>query len=719
MNCKNYFVKQHDMTDCAAACLASICLYYKKSISINKLRDLIGTDVNGTNLIGLQSGAEFLGFDSKAIKINKDSFNSNFTLPAIANVITSNGISHFVVIHKIKKNTVIILDPATGIEKKTKTEFLNEFTGILFLLKPNSNFIPSKEDKTLSLFGITKLFLKEKKLFIYSIIASFLLTLIGIISSFFNKVLIDQIIPYKLSNQLKIFILSFFIITITQITLTSIRQHILLYISQKINISLLLGYFKHIYKLPYTFFNSRKVGDLLTRFNDATTIKNIISSLLLSLLIDILLAFSTAIMLYIINKSLFMIILLITLFSSILIYIFKKPYKTLNILQMEAESKLNSHLIDSLNAIETIKAFAIENKILDELESKYIKNLKLSFKEGVLSNIQNSLSSFISSSGNLILMFFGTTLIIDGKITLGTLMSFLSLSAFFMSPIERLLNLQLSIQEANVSLKRLSEILTLEIEQTEINKLKISNIDGDIKLTNVTFRYGSRKPTLNNLNMTIPKGKKVALVGASGSGKTTVAKLLLKYYDFESGSIEISNTDINDIDIYNLRKAISYVPQNVELFSESIKDNILLGNNNITFSELKYACENSNCDLFINKLPAKYNTFLDSSGNGLSGGQKQSLGIARALIKDSNFIIFDEATSNLDTLNEYDLYKNLFKKYTDKTMLIISHKLSNIIDCDLIYVMSNGSIVESGTHSELIKKQGHYYNLFYNSLKTN
>lgn len=712
MGYKKYLVKQHDATDCAAACLATVCMYYKKEITITKLRDILGTDIKGTTLKGLEDGANRLGFDTKAVRVDKLGIASKFTLPAIAHLITEEGLSHFVVIHKIKKDKVTILDPAKGIRKESIDEFFNSFDGILLLLIPNREFNIGKNKSESILSKFIALLLPQKALFTYSIIASIILTVLSIASSFFNKILMDEILPYGLKNQLLIFSIGFLVIGITQIIISAIRQQMLLYLSQKIDIPLLVGYFKHVYRLPMKFFSTRKVGDILTRFSDAFTIKNILTSVTLSLLIDIVLAVVSAVILYIMNSTLFIVVLVLTLVSAALIYIFKGPYKRINLRQREASALLNSQIIESLKGIETIKVHAAEENTMEKLETEYVKNLKIAFQEGVLTNVQGSISSAVSNLGNLVLMYIGATLVMDGKITLGSLMAFTSLSGYFMGPIGRLINLQLSIQEAGISLKRISEIYEVEMEQENVNKPKIEKIDGDIELKSVTFRYGSRAPVLKDVSIKIPKGKKVALVGESGSGKTTVSKLLLKYYTPEEGKINVSGYNAEEVDICSLRQSIAYVPQNVELFSGSIKENVTIGKRNATYQEIKEACEAAGCSSFIEKLPAKYDTFLEEAGGGLSGGEKQRLALARALIKKTDFIILDEATSNLDFISEAIIYDTLFVKEKAKTMLIIAHRLSTIRNCDIIYVMDKGMVVEEGNHEDLLKKKGYYYKLY-------
>ena len=714
MRGKKYLVKQHDITDCAAACLAMVCLCYKKEITITKLRDILGTDIKGTTLLGLESGAKRLGFDTRAIRVDKEGFKSKYTLPAIAHVITKEGLSHFVIVHKVRKNKVIILDPAKGKEKKDIDEFFESFDGVLLLLVPNHEFRIEKSKGHGMISKFAQLLLPQKSLFFYSIVTSAILTVLGIGSAFFNKILMDEILPYGLKNQLNIFVIGFLILAVTQIILGAIRQHMLLYLSQKIDIPLLLGYFKHVYKLPMKFFASRKVGDILTRFSDAFTIKNILTSVSLSLIMDIVLATVSAFILYVMNQTLFVVILVLTIISAALIYIFKGPYKKINLEQMEAGARLNSQIIESLKGIETVKIHAAEDNSIEKLEIEYIRNLRIAFKEGVLSNVQESISGAVSTIGNLVLMYIGARMIMNNDITLGSLMAFSTLAGYFMDPIGRLISLQLSIQEASISLKRISEIYEVEKEQDEndLDKIKIDKINGDIELENITFRYGSRSPVLKDVTIKIPEGKKVALVGVSGSGKTTISKLLLKYYKPEEGQINISGYNIDELDIYNLRENICYVPQNVELFSGSIKDNITLGKTNASYEEIKAACENAGCREFIEKLPGKYGTFLEESGGGLSGGEKQRIALARALVKKPSFLILDEATSNLDFISEAKIFNTLFKKGKNITMLMIAHRLSTIRSCDIIYVMDKGQVVEVGNHESLLKKKGYYYKLY-------
>lgn len=476
-------------------------------------------------------------------------------------------------------------------------------------------------------------------------------------SSIFNNIIYDEILPYQQKDVLKIMLFVFLGISLTSTIVSFVRQWILIHLSMKIDIPLMLGYFEHIYKLPMKFFASRRTGDITTRFSDAFTIKDIFTNIALSLIMDISMAVITGVILFQMNPKLFAIILFMTVISILLVFIFKQPYKKINEEQMQQASILNSEIIEGLRSVETIKGNANEDVTLEGIEKEYVKSLRISYKEGMLSNIQSTISSVISGLGNLVLLYTGISQVINADLTLGSYMAFTTLAGYFMEPVSNLVSLQLSIQEANISMRRISEILDYEREigmdeGSDENNLyqEIDKIDGEINVSNVTFAYGNRKPALKNVSFTIPKGKKVALVGSSGSGKSTMAKLLLKYYEPQEGEITIDGVDIQEYRNDSLRRAISYVPQNIELFSKSICDNIRVSRQSATLEEV-FATEN---------------------------------------------IIFDM----------------IYNKFRNKSMLIIAHRLATVKNCDVIIVLDKGEIVEQGTHEELLEKQGEYYRLW-------
>lgn len=720
---KYYCVKQYDVTDCGAACLATICKQNGYKIGITKIREVAGTDTQGTNAVGMVKAAEQLGFSAKCLKGEKEDIFSDFPLPCIAHVIADESWWHYVVVHKITKKEIVIADPAKGIVKLKPEEFFGDnatedrppayrWTGVLILLTKNETFKKGVETK-----GLFKRFfhllLPQKSLVLHIFIASLIYTLFGMLGAFYFKALIDKVLPCGLTKMLTTLSVGMIMLSFFRIALGMIRAHMMLYLSQKLDISLLLGYYRHVMDLPMNFFGTRRVGEIISRFSDAGSVRDAISGATLTIMIDTLMAIGGAIILCLQNPTLFLVTVVIVILYAIIVLAFKEPYRKLNEHVMEDNAQLTSYMVESLNGIQTVKAYNAERRTKHDTEKKFVKLLKSIFKLSWVSNVQEGLKTIVELVGGVVILWIGAVSVINGRMTAGGLITFNALLVYFLDPIKNLINLQPEMQTAVVAADRLGEILDLEAEKTEkeLHKVAPKDLKDDISIRNLDFRYGTRQLVLENITLSIPKGSNVAFVGESGSGKTTLSKLLMHMYTPEKGEILIGDRSIEDIQIEALRDRIAYIPQETFLFSGSIYDNLTLGMDDVTMDDVVNAAKLAQAHEFINELPLRYDSQLEENGANLSGGQRQRLAIARAMLKKPDILILDEATSNLDSITERALDTTIHEYAKDVTTIFIAHRLSTIKNCDRIFVLHKGKIVEEGTHQELIAMNGRYAEL--------
>lgn len=642
-------------------------------------------------------------------------------LPAIAHVIIDDSLLHYVVITKVKGDTVVVSDPAKGIVKYKKEDFLKIWTNILILIAPtNKSQKGNKKQSTLLSFFC--LLISQKWLLLRIFILSMILTSIGIITSFYYQVLMDNIVPsssLEMLNYVSVITLCLFFV---QIGLNFLRGFLIVKLEQNIDIPIMLGYYNHALILPMKFYSMRDTGEIISRFNDASSIRDIVSEASLTIMMDTIMAVVGAVVLFNSNRLLFLISVVMLFLYGIIVFVYNKPIKKNNRKIMEMNSKVTSQFIETVNGIEIIKAFNQEDNEKEKTDKLYRKFLKRVFNGGVLSLSQQTVTMFVAVVGELVILWIGATYVIKGELTIGELITFNALLGYFIEPIKNLINLQPQIQTAVVAADRLGEILDISPEYE--NNDMCTAYDSEIKfdnliISNLNFRYGTRDLVLKDINLEINHGEKIAFVGESGSGKTILAKLLVRLYEQEKGNIKLDSVDIRDFPISQIRNNFSYISQNAFLFSGTIKENLLFGNSDASDNDILRVCKICELEEYINSLPLKYNTRIEENGKNLSGGQKQRLAIARALLKNPKILIMDEATSNLDYITEKTIENTINKFSKNMTTIIIAHRLSTIKDCDKIFVFKDGQIVETGNHRDLLKQRGYYYQLWNGQDKNN
>lgn len=709
------YIPQVDEADCGVACLAMILKHYHAQVSIAHLRHLAKTNMEGTTALGLVKTAEQFKLEVQAIKADMSLFDiKDLQYPFIVHVIKDGDLFHYYVVLGKTKTHIIIADPdpSVGIKRMSKKRFEKEWTGITLLMAPTTEFVPVKEKKNnfLSLFPYM---FKQKKIVRNIVLASLLMTIIGICSSYFLQGIIDTYIPDGTYFTLSIIAIGLLIAYVFNSIFSYGEQFLLNVLGQRLSIDLNLKYIRHIFELPMEFFTTRRTGEITSRFSDASKVIDALATTVISLFLDLTIVILMGIMLAVQNVTLFLITIATLPLYMIVILGFTKSFNHLNNEQMESNAIVSSSIIEDIQGIETIKALNSEQTRYRRIDNQFVDFLRKSFKYSKTEALQEALKSFIQMSLNVVVLWVGSWIVMRNQMTIGELMTYNALLAYFVSPLQNIINLQPLLQSANVAQNRLNEVYLVHSEfrnnKTDINK--VSQIDGSIEYQNVSFKYGYGKNILQDIDLNISKGEKLAIVGMSGFGKSTLVKLLVSFFDPNGGKITINGIPTTAINKHTLRSYITYVPQTPYTFSGSIRDNLLLGSaSNTTEADVIKACQLAEIEKEIENLPLKFDTELDENAKILSGGQKQRITIARALLSPANVLIFDESTSGLDSITEKKVVDNLMK-LKDKTIIFIAHRLSVAKKANDIAVLDDGKIVEEGSHNDLMAQKGYYYDL--------
>ncbi|HEK9955726.1 TPA: peptide cleavage/export ABC transporter [Streptococcus equi subsp. zooepidemicus] len=705
---RKHYRAQVDTRDCGVASLAMIYGYYGSYYSLATLREAAKTTQEGTTAFGLVKVSEALGFETRAIRADMSLFDvEGLSYPFIAHVLKKGKFLHYYVVTGQDKKYIHIADPDPTVKLTclSRQRFASEWTGVTIFIAPTPEYKPHKEKKN-SLLDFVPLLAKQKGLITNIVVATLLVTIINIIGSYYLQSIIDTYVPSVMKNTLGIISVGLVIIYALQQVISYAQEYLLLILGQRLSIDVILSYIKHIFNLPMSFFTTRRTGEIVSRFNDANSIIDALASTILSIFLDVSVIVIISLVLFSQNVNLFVISLLALPIYAVIIFAFMKPFERMNQETMEANSIMSSSIIEDINGIETIKSLTSEKIRYQKIDKEFVAYLKKSFNYSRAESQQRALKKVAQLILNVSILWIGANLVMDGKMSLGQLITYNSLLIYFTNPLENIINLQTKLQTAQVANNRLNEVYLVESEFSEKKNVQdLSLTSGDIKFNDVSYRYGYGKDVLSEINLHIKRGSKVAFVGISGSGKTTLAKMIVSFFEPSKGEISLNNVNLNQIDKHALRQHINYLPQQPYVFNGTILENLLLGaREGTTQEDIMKAVELAEIKSDIERMPLNYQTELTSDGAGISGGQRQRIALARALLTDSPVLILDEATSNLDILTEKRIVDNLMA--LDKTLIFIAHRLTIAERTEHVVVLDKGKIIEQGTHRDLVSQNG-------------
>ena len=726
------FYKQLDAMDCGPSCIRMIARYYGKNYTLQTLRDKSYITREGVSMLGISDAAEAIGFRSMGVKITFEQLLNEAPLPCVAHW----NQNHFVVVYKIQKKRngeiiVHVADPARGIIKFTKDEFIKawantkeggEEKGLCLLLEATPDFYQSEGEKTdKSGFKFLFSYLRPYKKIITQLFLGLLLgSVLQLIFPFLTQSIVDKGINNQDLDFVTLIIIAQLVLIFSRTIVEFIRSWILLHLGTRINISLISDFLIKLMKLPVSFFDTKMIGDLIQRIGDHRRIESFLTSSTLNILFSLVNLFIFSIVLFIYNINVFLVFLLGSALYVAWVIIFLRKRREIDNRRFAQMSDNQNNIIQLITGMQEIKLNNCEKQKRWEWENIQARLFKVNIDSLSLNQYQQAGGLFINEVKNVIITFIVAKSVIDGNMTLGMMLAVQYIIGQLNGPINQMIGFLQSTQDAKISLERLGEIHNKENEESDDQpKIDILPEQRDLNLDKIFFQYeGPHSPfVLDDVELNIPEKKITAIVGTSGSGKTTLVKLLLGFYNPVKGKITLGDLYLNNISNRLWRDKCGVVMQDGFIFSDSIASNIAVSDEYPDRAKLLHAVKVANIQEFIESLPLGYNTKIGQNGVGLSQGQKQRILIARAVYKNPEFIFLDEATNALDANNERVIMENLDEFFKGKTVVVVAHRLSTVKNADQIVVLEKGKVVEKGTHAELTKKKGAYYELVRNQLE--
>jgi len=702
---------QMSKVECGLTCLAMMLTYHGRKTSVSELRTRFSVGRDGSSALGIVKAARSMGMRVRALSLQHTEMR-RILLPAIVHW----EFNHFLVVERWSPKWVHIVDPAGGRRRLTAEEFDAGFTGIAITLEPSANFDRNTPPSPVSLRSYVMEGIKQAPgALVQILIASVVLQIFGLVMPFMTKVVVDQILPFKISNMMTVLGLGMIMLFSAQIITTLLREWLLVYLRARIDIHMMLGFFKHLLSLPYNFFLQRSSGDLLTRMGSNTTIRDILSSNLIGTLLD-----SSMVIVYLfilLSQSLAftLLTLLIGFLQMLLIVVTYRPIRELARQELNAQGKSQGYLAEALNGIATVKAAGAEEEVYNRWSNHFFDQLSISVRRGYLSSLASAAMSVLGSFSSIALLWLGAMQVLNGSMSVGTMLALNTLAGSFLGPLSSLVGRAQQVQLVQANLERLTDITAAEPEQHQQAVQSPPKLTGHVQLENVGFRYSSDGPeVLRSINLTIRSGQKIAIVGRTGSGKSTLGRLLLGLSLPTSGTISYDGIPLQRMRCQEVRRQFGVVMQDTVIFSGTILENLTLNNPTMSREQAMHAAQIAAIHEDIMRMPMGYDTFVGEGGSALSGGQRQRMAIARAVAHNPVMLLLDEATSSLDVITEQRVAEHL--ESFACTQIIIAHRLSTIRKADVILVLDEGTIVEQGTHDQLLHSNGYYSKLIQQQL---